>query len=199
MPRPGRAISARLLGSRAPARRPGRRSFAPALPASAAAFTRSSRRSTSISACADSFWLCTETYSPVAMEKAPPTSPANPARATEVLSALAPATPGDQREVGHQAVHHPEHRWPQPSAGHRAMLVMDLRAPPSSVCLAGAPQTIVRHRDLPVRARYHRRPARPCPRRQARPRPRRLPPHWGRILCRAGGCTAIRLAEPGGE
>jgi hypothetical protein len=50
-------------------------------------------RSTISSAWVDSFWLCTDTYSPVAIENAPPTSPANPASATWVDDALAPATP----------------------------------------------------------------------------------------------------------
>src|SRR6476661_2289902 len=39
----------------------------------------SSRRSFSISACWLSFWLLTETYSPNAIEMAPPTTPAAPA------------------------------------------------------------------------------------------------------------------------
>src|SRR5215475_7276521 len=62
---------------------------------SAAELRRSSLRSTSISARADSFWLWTDTYSPVAIENAPPTRPASPASVTACRLPLepAPATP----------------------------------------------------------------------------------------------------------
>src|SRR3954447_7250627 len=45
------------------------------------------------SAVVDSFWLCTEMYSPVAIENAPATSPARPASDTVVGSARPPAKP----------------------------------------------------------------------------------------------------------
>ena len=51
------------------------------------------RRSTSSSRCISSACARMDTYSPEAMEKAPPTSPAIPARRTDPAEAWAPAMP----------------------------------------------------------------------------------------------------------
>ncbi len=54
---------------------------------------RSSSRSMATSRWISSFWALIETYSPAAMENAPATSPARPARRTTPAAGWAPATP----------------------------------------------------------------------------------------------------------
>jgi hypothetical protein len=51
------------------------------------------RRSTATSACTHSFWFVTDTYSPVPMENAPATSPANPVNTIACAETPPPPTP----------------------------------------------------------------------------------------------------------
>ena len=60
---------------------------------SASGVAASSRFSCSICACSLSRWLDTETYSPSAIDTAPPTSPASPAVKIGPRDVVAPATP----------------------------------------------------------------------------------------------------------
>ena len=90
----------------------------------AAGCRRISSRSTATSCATASFWVPTEANSPRAIENAPATSPAIPVRMIISPVRAAAADAGDQRDVGDQPVHRPEHRRPQPAAGDVPVMVV---------------------------------------------------------------------------
>ena len=69
-----------------------------------------------------------DTYSPAAIEKAPPISPAMPARRTGTGRRVGAGHAEDQRDVGHQAVADPEHGGPGPAAADVPVLVLLVHA-----------------------------------------------------------------------
>ena len=69
-----------------------------------------------------SFWLVTDTYSPVPIEKDPATRAATPVSLRAPGDTPPPPSPAISG-VGHQPVHRTEHGRPQPAAGYVAMPV----------------------------------------------------------------------------
>ena len=83
------------------------------------------RRSMSSSRSNSSAWACIEMYSPAAIETAPATSPASPARRTNDAGAgFGAGDAEDQRHVRHQPVADPEHRGPGRAALDVAVVVL---------------------------------------------------------------------------
>ena len=80
-------------------------------------FSRISAASLAHSRSTCSFWVRTEVYSPIPMEKAPAISPGETGEHDETRSCTGGADTRDEREVGHQAVHRSEDRGAQRAAG----------------------------------------------------------------------------------
>src|SRR6516164_2488436 len=93
---------------------------------SASGLAASSRFSCLISARWLSRWLETDTYSPSAIDTAPPTSPANPAVKIGPRFVVAPRHPDDDAGHRHDPVVSPEHRSPQPVQPPRDAAAMRL-------------------------------------------------------------------------